>query len=67
MERNTDLEVALDKLDLSWTRVGEVVFPALLLNRYPVEMTDQKPRFQTSAPLRAVRAGFPQISIKSRS
>ena len=42
------------------SRAMEAVFPAVLLNRYPVEITDQRPRILISAPLlRAVRAGFP--------
>ena len=61
MERNNDLEVAshLHLKMKNCLRAREAVFLAFLLNRYPVEMTDQRPRILISAPL--LRAGFPKF------
>ena len=62
MERNNDSEVVSHLHLKKCQRAREAVFPAFLLNRYPVEMTDQRPRILISAPiLRAVRAGFPKF------
>ena len=62
MERNNDLELASYLHLKNCQRAREALFPAFLLNRYPVEMTDQRPRILISALLqRAVRAGFPKF------